>query len=509
MRSVSYVQRVALEFSGSLFPHAICLGDVDNDTLNELVVGDTSGKLSVYKNDDSRPWLTCSCQGMNLVVAVSAEGWFHLCDLTPAKSLDGSGHHETLGGEEQRPVFKQHIPANTKVMLISDIDGDGRCELVVGYTDRVVRAFRWEDVGDSAEHPSGQLVSLKKWMLEGQVDSLSVTPGPLGVPELMVSQPGCAYAILLCTWNKDPGAPPPSEGPMEGTRETPAARDVVLHQTSGRIHNKNVSTHLIGNIKRGHSPDSSASGLFALCTLDGTLKLMEEADRLLWSVQVDHQLFALEKLDVTVSGTWGRGQPPPRVPSVRPLSLHSQVCPPLRAPWRGLTPPRSEQHPCRRPLSEAPGPHCICCLAFFRATGMRRWSLVPGMGRRTSSTTTAPSSASRWMRTSAPSVQACMPAKTAATAPALCTSHSTRRSMCTGRCSWSGWSPPTCSKCWRPSRSSGSCWESWAWILMSCPPPVPCFTKPSTIQTTFHSAPPRAPRTPPSWTGFLAEQGAF
>lgn len=34
---------------------------------------------------------------------------------------------------------------------------------------------------------------------------------------------------------------------------------------------------------------------------------MEEADRLLWSVQVDHQLFALEKLDVTVSGTWGRG----------------------------------------------------------------------------------------------------------------------------------------------------------------------------------------------------------
>ncbi|XP_023615701.1 KICSTOR complex protein ITFG2 isoform X2 [Myotis lucifugus] len=184
MRSVSYVQRVALEFSGSLFPHAICLGDVDNDTLNELVVGDTSGKLSVYKNDDSRPWLTCSCQGMltcvgvgdvcnkgkNLVVAVSAEGWFHLCDLTPARTLDASGHHETLMGEEQRPVFKQHIPANTKVMLISDIDGDGCCELVVGYTDRVVRAFRWEDLGEGTEHLTGQLVSLKKWTLEGQGD---------------------------------------------------------------------------------------------------------------------------------------------------------------------------------------------------------------------------------------------------------------------------------------------------------------------------------------------------
>uniref|UniRef100_A0A8C0Z6A0 Integrin alpha FG-GAP repeat containing 2 n=1 Tax=Canis lupus familiaris TaxID=9615 RepID=A0A8C0Z6A0_CANLF len=300
MRSVSYVQRVALDFSGSLFPHAICLGDVDNDTLNELVVGDTSGKLFVYKNDDSRPWLTCSCQGMltcvgvgdvcnkgkNLVVAVSAEGWFHLCDLTPAKAMDASGHHETITGEEQHPVFKQHIPANTKVMLISDIDGDGCCELVVGYTDRVVRAFRWEDLGEGTEHPTGQLVSLKKWTLEGQVDSLSVTPGPLGVPELMVSQPGCAYAILLCTWNKDMELPPTPEEVSEGSRETPAARDIMLHQTSGRIHNKNVSTHLIGNIRRS----------------EGTLKLMEEADKLLWSVQVDHQLFALEKLDVTGNG---------------------------------------------------------------------------------------------------------------------------------------------------------------------------------------------------------------
>ncbi|XP_045730019.1 KICSTOR complex protein ITFG2 isoform X7 [Mirounga angustirostris] len=284
MRSVSYVQRVALEFSGSLFPHAICLGDVDNDTLTCVGVGDVCNK------------------GKNLVVAVSAEGWFHLCDLTPAKALDASGHHESLTGEEQHPVFKQHIPANTKVMLISDIDGDGCCELVVGYTDRVVRAFRWEDLGEGSEHPTGQLVSLKKWTLEGQVDSLSVTPGPLGVPELMVSQPGCAYAILLCTWNKDTGPPPTSEGAPEGSREALAARDVMVHQTSGRIHNKNVSTHLIGNIKRGHNAERGGSGLFALCTLDGTLKLMEEADKLLWSVQVDHQLFALEKLDVTGNG---------------------------------------------------------------------------------------------------------------------------------------------------------------------------------------------------------------
>ncbi|XP_030070608.1 KICSTOR complex protein ITFG2 isoform X2 [Microcaecilia unicolor] len=315
MRSLSYVQRSVLEFSGSLFPHAICLGDVDNDTLNELVVGDTSGKLYVYKSDECKPWLTRSCTGMltcvgvgdvcnkgkNFVVAVSAEGWFHLFDLSPPSlKLDASGSHELLG-DEQKVMFMQHIPANTKVMLINDIDGDGQCELVLGYTDRVVRAFRWEDSSDSFEHVCGQLVLLKKWLLEGQVDSLSVNPSLDGTPELMVSQPGCAYAILLCTWKSTQPYLAEDEALSAACRETPV-RDVVLHQTSGRIHNKNVSTHLIGNIGQGSGAGDFKSGLFALCTLDGTLKLMEGTGELLWSMKVDHQLFALEKLDVTDNG---------------------------------------------------------------------------------------------------------------------------------------------------------------------------------------------------------------
>ncbi|XP_063074032.1 KICSTOR complex protein ITFG2 [Engraulis encrasicolus] len=321
MRSLSFVQRISLDFTGSLFPHAICLGDADNDSLNELVVGDTSGKLFVYKNDDSKPWITRTCVGMltcvgvgdlchkgkNLVVAVGAEGWFHAFDLSAAagakgSASDSSSQHEGLLWDEPKPCFTQHIPANTKVILISDIDGDGRCELVVGYTDRVVRAFRWEEPSDSSDMSSGQLVLLKKWLLEGQVDSLSVTPGPEGLPELMVSQPGCGYAILLCSWTQE-GAPEGTEdeGTAPSAGENPS-RDVNLHLTTGRIHNKNVSTHLIGSIRRGSKDDSSKCGLFALCTLDGTLKLMDSTEQLLWSVQVDHQLFALQKLDVTGDG---------------------------------------------------------------------------------------------------------------------------------------------------------------------------------------------------------------
>lgn len=54
-------------------------------------------------------------------------------------------------------------------LLLFLADGDGKCELVVGYTDRVVRAFRWEDSSENPDHVSGQLILLKKWLLEGQV----------------------------------------------------------------------------------------------------------------------------------------------------------------------------------------------------------------------------------------------------------------------------------------------------------------------------------------------------
>uniref|UniRef100_A0A3B4H077 Integrin alpha FG-GAP repeat containing 2 n=1 Tax=Pundamilia nyererei TaxID=303518 RepID=A0A3B4H077_9CICH len=277
MRSLNYVHRVSLDFTGTLFPHAICLGDADNDSLTCVAVGDVCNK------------------GKNFVVAVGAEGWFHLFDLTAAAAskADSSSQHEFQSPDDQKPFLTQHIPANTKVILISDIDGDGRCELVVGYTDRVVRAFRWEEPSDSSDAGPGQLILLKKWLLEGQVDSLSVNPGPEGLPELMVSQPGCGYAILLCSWTQQDSS--------DSGDDTPTT-DVVLHLTTGRIHNKNVSTHLIGSISKGSKEESSTCGLFALCTLDGTLKLMNSSEQLLWSVQVDHQLFALQKLDVTGDG---------------------------------------------------------------------------------------------------------------------------------------------------------------------------------------------------------------
>lgn len=33
MRSLNFVHRISLDFTGTIFPHAICLGDADNDSV--------------------------------------------------------------------------------------------------------------------------------------------------------------------------------------------------------------------------------------------------------------------------------------------------------------------------------------------------------------------------------------------------------------------------------------------------------------------------------------------
>lgn len=56
------------------------------------------------------------------MVAVGAEGWFHLFDIgSAAAKAESSSQTEWLFGDDQKPCFTQHIPANTKAMLISDI----------------------------------------------------------------------------------------------------------------------------------------------------------------------------------------------------------------------------------------------------------------------------------------------------------------------------------------------------------------------------------------------------
>lgn len=108
------------------------------------------------------------CQ--NFVVAVGAEGWFHLFDLTAAAAskADSSSQHEFQSPDDQKPFLTQHIPANTKVILISDIGKFSLNSSVikVDFCDfwvQRVRVCRWRwalRAGGGIHRPSGASLSL-------------------------------------------------------------------------------------------------------------------------------------------------------------------------------------------------------------------------------------------------------------------------------------------------------------------------------------------------------------
>jgi len=54
------------------------------------------------------------------------------------------------------------------------LDGDGQCEMVVGYTDRQVKSYRWLENEETTEGGAtgalnGKFVVVETWQLAGQV----------------------------------------------------------------------------------------------------------------------------------------------------------------------------------------------------------------------------------------------------------------------------------------------------------------------------------------------------
>ncbi|CAH1991108.1 unnamed protein product [Acanthoscelides obtectus] len=79
-----------------------------------------------------------------------------------------------------------------------------------------------------------------------------------------------------------------------------------------RMRNPNISTEILGDLKCLHGPkdengkrdlqQGAMTGRpYALATLDGTIMLVQD-EVILWAIAVDHQIFALTKLDVTGNG---------------------------------------------------------------------------------------------------------------------------------------------------------------------------------------------------------------
>ncbi|XP_052270398.1 KICSTOR complex protein ITFG2-like isoform X3 [Dreissena polymorpha] len=312
-RTVSFVERVEVEFSGNLFNQAIILGDFDNDKGNELAVGNIDGTLAIFKGRGHKPWRKCSDLGMitcitvgdiystgkNQLLCLTAEGWLYVFDVKVDYQNEPGheSHDDDEKGDNLMPTFKQHLPPNGKVMQAADIDSDGKVELAIGYSDRVIRLYKWQcGLSEMDGETGGFMIQINKWQLAGQIGSITVSRNKAGLNELMASQPGGTYVKLVMD--------PSDQQEHDGLSESVPANLIYDPLMLSEIRNSNISTEIIGNIRKcpGSASEKETDVLFALCTLDGTLVLVDSEGIIQWSLQVDHQLFSLNKLDVTGNG---------------------------------------------------------------------------------------------------------------------------------------------------------------------------------------------------------------
>eukprot|EP00035_Acanthoeca_spectabilis_P006669 m.127636 g.127636 ORF g.127636 m.127636 type:complete len:505 (-) comp13606_c0_seq1:67-1581(-) len=321
---------------GLTYPNALALGDVDNDGDAELVVGTAEGELLVCKGGSV--WQ--SCAGLTTITAVAlgdlrnvgkiaiviatAEGVCGVFEVpttppTPRPSESGGSSgppsRETTGKLDEsvwgapadgkspgarttsphhgaaavaarlRPVHRQRIPLNTKVLLVADLVGDGQHALFVGRTDRKVLAFRWSEA-------EGKLLPMWDVECSGQIGSLSVVQTSLGGTRklLGVSQPGGTLLLV-----NEKGVV------IEAGLSNP---DPATSSEMG------LPTEVVGNVRGPRAPsdphdppdtDGPPQNLTALCTSSGAIKV-GTAEAAQWEISVDRALFALAKADFTGDG---------------------------------------------------------------------------------------------------------------------------------------------------------------------------------------------------------------
>lgn len=267
----------------------------------------------------------------NYIAAINTEGWlfiFHLSNSNDTPTIKSNistdsnvtnsnvklnlDVNEISSAIKLTSFYEQRMPANCKELLLADLDGDGQNEVIVGLTDRVLRTYKWIKIGDSDR---GKFVGLYKWEFADQIGAVSLNPSRHeNCQDIIVAQPGGTYAKLECSGKKlspteekqQPELPeridenslfdsPTDYGDNVRTeyinKLTPEYHQLAISQ----MRNHHISTEVLGGIR--HKKKSDSYSLIVIATLDGTLMLVNK-DEILWSLQVDHQLFALAALEI-------------------------------------------------------------------------------------------------------------------------------------------------------------------------------------------------------------------
>lgn len=211
--------------------------------------------------------------------------------MWPAYQASGTQAASKLGGKTERlePIFKFFVAGNGTCAVVTDVDEDGQCELVIGSSNRVVYSYGIAHETDGRGAVTTKLKLKNKWTVPGQVGSLSLSLDHWGRPILVVAQNGGNYTTIDHRGNTK-------------YRQLGLVEPTATHATAS--HEKNAPTQIRHLVRPPFAPDGSPQDpiLLAMAGLDGSLKLQEESSKLLWEKHIANQLFALTTLDVTKDG---------------------------------------------------------------------------------------------------------------------------------------------------------------------------------------------------------------
>ena len=93
--------------------------------------------------------------GQDMLLCISGEGSLQVFDITSEPDAWTASETVVLSG----PTVRHPVPVNICRACVADIDGDGRKELIVARTDRVLHAYRFstrpaEATGTGAHRPA-------------------------------------------------------------------------------------------------------------------------------------------------------------------------------------------------------------------------------------------------------------------------------------------------------------------------------------------------------------------
>jgi hypothetical protein len=234
VRKITVKPTEKFSFNGNMNAAAVCLAELEENN-HMLIVGNVDGEMAIFKSEQLHR--KCSNLGTitsiaygdvrndntKCIICITAEGFCHIFDYLAV---------------ELKPIVSIPVPVNIIKVLISDINCDGKNELVVARTDRVLHVFQLVDSSFFRETNQytfpAQLGSMAMISVEEERGRKSEV-----LPLLHVSQPDASIAVIQ------------RDGTLNMQKEITSA----------------VTSELAGGSGRGN---------YAVCTMDGFIRIRKD-----------------------------------------------------------------------------------------------------------------------------------------------------------------------------------------------------------------------------------------